>query len=111
MRLILTAEHMPSIQGVVCRNGQLCSGTDYFGCPCFLLFLYWLLMVTIERLLPYSYWIGHPVTCRALIYLFVGFVPLTNRAVHTLKYILILNNRKWAPKYQQKNLDRTRQRM
>ena len=33
-------------------------------------------MVTIEELLPYSYWIGHPVTNRAIVYLFVGFVPL-----------------------------------
>ncbi len=109
MRLILTAEHIPPNQGAVCRNGQLCSGTDYFGCPCFLLFLYWLLMVTIERLLPYSYWIGHPVNNRALIYLFVGFIPLTLRVVETLKYILILNTRKWVHKFQHKSPGHTRQ--
>ncbi len=95
MRLILTVEHMPLIQGVVCRNEQFRSGTDYFGCPCFLLFLYWLLMVTIERLLPYSYWIGHPVTNRAIVYLFVGFVPLNLKEIRTLRYILLLNTAKW----------------
>lgn len=92
MRLILTAERTPPTQGVVRRNGQLCSGTDYFGCPCFLLFLYWLLMVTITELLPYSYWIGHPVCNRAIIYLFIGFVPLTLRSTTTLEYILVLNS-------------------
>ncbi len=102
MRLIPTAEHTLSSQRVVCRNGQLCSGTDYFGCPCFILFLYWLLMVTIERLLPYSYWIGHPVTNRAIIYLFVGFIPLSLKEVKTLHYILILNTAKWERKYQLK---------
>lgn len=92
MRLILTAEHMLTNQWVVCRNGQLCSGTDYFGCPCFLLFLCWLLMVTIIELLPYSYWIGHPVCNRAIVYLFVGFVPLSLKSVTTLKFILTLNS-------------------
>lgn len=96
MRLILTAEHMPSAQGVVCRNGQLCSGTDYFGCPCFFLFLYWLLMVTIGRLLPYSYWIGHPVSNRALIYQFIGFVPLSSTVYSTLVFLIHLNNKKWG---------------
>lgn len=108
MRLILTAEHTPSIQGAVCRNGQLCSGTDYFGCPCFLLFSLWLLMVTIEELLPYSYWIGHPVCNRAIIYLFVGFTPLTNKSLNTLQYILTLNIRKWGHKSQPKSLVATR---
>lgn len=106
MRLILTAEHMPLIQRVVCRNGQLCSGTDYFGCPCFLLFLHWLLMVTIERLLPYSYWIGHPVTNRAIVYLFVGFIPLDKTSFNTLCYIIRLNTAKWEHKYQHKRLAR-----
>lgn len=98
MRLILTVERIPSIQGVVRRNGQLRSGTDYFGCPCFLLFLYWLLMVTIERLLPYSYWIGHPVSNRAVVYLFIGFVPLSYTSINTLYYIIKLNTRKWEHK-------------
>lgn len=96
MRLILTAEHAPPSQGVACRNGQLCSGTDYFGCPCFFLFQHWLLMVTIERLLPYSFWIGHPVTNRAIIYLFVGFIPLDYKILNTLYYILVLNTVKWG---------------
>lgn len=48
-------------------------------------------MVTIRELLPYSYWIGHPVCNRAIIYLFVGFVPLTLTSVTTLNYILTLN--------------------
>lgn len=105
MRLILTAEHVPLIQEVACRNGQLCSGTDYFGCPCFLLFLYWLLMVTIERLLPYSYWIGHPVTNRAIVYLFIGYVPLNRKELRTLNYILLLNSAKWEHKCQRKRLE------
>ena len=46
MRLILTTERPPANQLAGRRNGQLCGGTDYFGCPCFLLILYWLLMVT-----------------------------------------------------------------
>ena len=108
MRLILTAEHMPSTQGVLCRNGQLCSGTDYFGCPCFLLFSYWLLMVTIERLLPYSYWIGHPVSNRAIIYLFVGFIPLNLKEVKTLQLIIQLNTAKWELRFQHKKLEHTR---
>ncbi len=108
MRLILTAEHIPSNQGAVCRNGQLCSGTDYFGCPCFILFLYWLLMVTIDRLLPYSYWIGHPVTNRAIIYLFVGFIPLSLKEVKTLHLIIKLNTTKWGLKYQHKRLEHMR---
>ncbi len=98
MRLILTAEHVPSSQRVACRNGQLCSGTDYFGSPCFLLFLHWLLMVTIERLLPYSYWIGHPVSNRAIVYSFVGFVPLNLTVITTLKLILQFNTAKWEHK-------------
>ncbi len=108
MRLILTAERIPSNQGVVRRNGQLCSGTDYFGCPCFLLFSYWLLMVTIEELLPYSYWIGHPVCNRAIIYLFAGYIPLTLNSFSTLQYILILNTRKWEHRSQHKSLVVTR---
>lgn len=100
MRLIPTAEQMPANQRVVCRNGQLCSGTDYFGCPCFLLFLHWLLMVTIERLLPYSYWIGHPVTNRAIVYSFVGFIPLDYKVLNTLNFILTLNSIKWGLRYQ-----------
>ncbi len=106
MRLILTAEHVPSIQRVACRNGQLCSGTDYFGCPCFFLFLYWLLMVTIEGLLPYSYWIGHPVSNKAIIYLFVGFVSLNKTNYRTLCYILKLNAIKWELKCRLKRLER-----
>lgn len=98
MRLILTAEHIPSIQKAVCRNGQLCSGTDYFGCPCFLLFFHWLLMVTIKELLPYSYWIGHPVSNRAIVYLFVGFVPLSYTSLSTLYYIIKLNSERWEHK-------------
>ncbi len=108
MRLILTAEHVPPIQEVACRNGQLCSGTDYFGSPCFLLFLHWLLMVTIERLLPYSYWIGHPVTNRAVIYQFVGFIPLCTREYNTLLLILDLNKAKWELKCQHRKPVRTR---
>lgn len=108
MRLILTAEQTLAYQRVVCRNGQLCSGTDYFGCPCFLLFLHWLLMVTIEGLLPYSYWIGHPVTNRAIIYLFVGFVPLNYKVLNTLNFIIILNTAKWELKYQRRKLEHTR---
>ncbi len=104
MRLILTAEHMPTNQWVVCRNGQLCSGTDYFGCPCFFLFSYWLLMVTIERLLPYSYWISHPVSNRAIIYLFVGFAPLNFKVLKTLNLILKLNSAKWGHKCQHRKL-------
>lgn len=53
-------------------------------------------MVTIERLLPYSYWIGHPVTNRAVIYLFVGFIPLDFKALNTLNFILTLNTAKWG---------------
>ena len=55
-------------------------------------------MVTIERLLPYSYWIGHPVTNRAIIYLFVGFIPLNYKAINTLNLILTLNTAKWGRK-------------
>lgn len=108
MRLILTAEQIPTRQWAVCRNGQLCSGTDYFGCPCFLLFLYWLLMVTIERLLPYSYWIGHPVTNRAIIYQFVGFVPLNFKVLKTLNYIITLNTTKWELKCPPRKLVHTK---
>lgn len=109
MRLILTAEQIPTSQWAVCRNGQLCSGTDYFGCPCFFLFLYWLLMVTIERLLPYSYWIGHPVTNRAIIYLFVGFIPLNFGVLKTLNLILLFNSAKWELRYQHRRLGLMRQ--
>lgn len=108
MRLILTAEQTLTNQWAVCRNGQLCSGTDYFGCPCFLIFLNWLLMVTIERLLPYSYWIGHPVTNRAIIYLFVGFVPLNHKVINTLKLVILFNSLKWELKYQHRRLGPTR---
>ncbi len=59
-------------------------------------------MVTIERLLPYSYWIGHPVTNRAIIYLFVGFVPLNYRVLNTLEFIITLNTTKWGHKFQHK---------
>lgn len=48
-------------------------------------------MVTIEELLPYSYWIGHPVCNRAVVYQFIGFVPLTLKSVITLDFILTLN--------------------
>ena len=51
-------------------------------------------MVTIKELLPYSYWIGHPVCNRAIVYLFIGFVPLTLKSVTTLNYILTLNTAK-----------------
>lgn len=59
-------------------------------------------MVTIERLLPYSYWIGHPVTNRAIIYLFVGFIPLNLKVLNTLNFIISLNTTKWGLKYQLK---------
>ncbi len=108
MRLILTAEHILLLQGAVCRNGQLCSGTDYFGCPCFLLTYHWLLMVTIERLLPYSYWIGHPVSNRAIVYLFAGFIPLTVKDIQTLYLIIQLNTVKWELKCRRKRPERMR---
>lgn len=53
-------------------------------------------MVTIERLLPYSYWIGHPVTNRAIIYLFIGFVPLNHKVFNTLNLVLAFNIAKWG---------------
>ena len=62
-------------------------------------------MVTIERLLPYSYWIGHPVSNRAIIYLFVGFVPLSLKEIKTLNYILFLNSAKWGHKCQHRKLE------
>ena len=62
-------------------------------------------MVTIERLLPYSYWIGHPVSNRAIVYSFIGFVPLNYTAFITLKYILLLNTIKWGRKCQLQKLD------
>lgn len=65
-------------------------------------------MVTIEILLPYSYWIGHPVSNRAIIYLFVGYVPLNYKAFVTLKYIIDLNTIKWEPRYQHKKLEHMR---
>lgn len=65
-------------------------------------------MVTIERLLPYSYWIGHPVTNRAIVYLFIGYVPLNLKELTTLKYILLLNSAKWEHKFQHRKLEPTR---
>nr|P0DTB5.1 RecName: Full=ORF2p protein [Coxsackievirus B3 (strain Nancy)] len=65
-------------------------------------------MVTIERLLPYSYWIGHPVTNRAIIYPFVGFIPLSLKEVKTLQFIVKLNTAKWELKYQRKRLGHMR---
>lgn len=59
-------------------------------------------MVTIDRLLPYSYWIGHPVTNRAIIYLFVGFIPLNYKVLNTLNLIITLNTSKWERKCQHK---------
>ena len=61
-------------------------------------------MVTIERLLPYSFWIGHPVTNRAIVYQFVGFIPLNYTVIKTLNFILVLNTAKWELKYQHKRL-------
>lgn len=61
-------------------------------------------MVTIEKLLPYSYWIGHPVTNRAIIYLFIGFVPLNLKVLNTLNFIISLNTSKWGLKYRLKRL-------
>ncbi len=61
-------------------------------------------MVTITELLPYSYWIGHPVSNRAIVYLFVGFTPLSYKSLNTLCFILNLNTRKWELKCQLKNL-------
>ncbi len=63
-------------------------------------------MVTIEKLLPYSYWIGHPVTNRAVVYLFVGFVPLNLKVLKTLNFILALNTAKWELKCQHRKLER-----
>lgn len=65
-------------------------------------------MVTIERLLPYSYWIGHPVTNRAIVYLFVGFIPLDYKVLNTLNLIILLNTAKWELKCQHKRLERMR---
>lgn len=65
-------------------------------------------MVTIEELLPYSYWIGHPVSNRALIYLFVGFIPLNYKVLNTLNFILLLNAVKWERKSQHKRPGLTR---
>ena len=62
-------------------------------------------MVTIDKLLPYSYWIGHPVTNRAIIYLFVGFVPLNYKVLDTLNLILTFNKAKWELKYQHRRLE------
>lgn len=62
-------------------------------------------MVTIDKLLPYSYWIGHPVTNRAIIYSFVGFVPLNYKVLNTLNFILKLNKAKWELKYQRRKLE------
>ncbi len=65
-------------------------------------------MVTIERLLPYSYWIGHPVTNRAIVYLFVGFVPLNRKVLDTLNLIILFNSAKWELKYPPKRPDHMR---
>ncbi len=65
-------------------------------------------MVTIERLLPYSYWIGHPVTNRAIVYLFVGFIPLSFKVLKTLNLVILLNSAKWELRYQHKRLVRMR---
>lgn len=65
-------------------------------------------MVTIERLLPYSYWIGHPVSNRAIIYLFVGFIPLNFKVLKTLNLVILLNSAKWELRYQRKRLGHTR---
>lgn len=65
-------------------------------------------MVTIERLLPYSYWIGHPVSNRAIIYLFIGFIPLSKKTYQTLCYIIRLNTIKWELKCQRKRLEPTK---
>ncbi len=56
-------------------------------------------MVTIEELLPYSYWIGHPVSNRAIVYSFVGFVPLNKTNYYTLCYIIKLNTVKWELRF------------
>nr|QPB73960.1 UP [Enterovirus A] len=53
-------------------------------------------MVTIQELLPYSYWIGHPVSNRAIVYLFIGYVPLSHTSLDTLHFIVKLNTRRWA---------------
>lgn len=63
-------------------------------------------MVTIEELLPYSYWIGHPVTNRALVYLFVGFVPLNYKVYSTLEFIVTLNSSKWELKCRHRKPER-----
>lgn len=65
-------------------------------------------MVTIERLLPYSYWIGHPLTNRAIIYLFVGFIPLNLEVLKTLNFIIQLNSAKWELRCQHKRQERMR---
>ncbi len=65
-------------------------------------------MVTIERLLPYSYWIGHPVSNRAIIYLFVGFIPLNLEVYNTLTLIIKLNTSRWEHKYQHRKLGHTK---
>lgn len=65
-------------------------------------------MVTIEKLLPYSYWIGHPVTNRAIVYLFVGYVPLNHKVLRTLNLILLLNTSKWELKCQHRKLGHTK---
>ncbi len=65
-------------------------------------------MVTIEELLPYSYWIGHPVSNRAIIYLFVGFVPLNHKSLSTLNYIITLNTTRWVLKSQHRRQEHTK---
>lgn len=66
-------------------------------------------MVTIERLLPYSYWIGHPVTNRAIVYLFVGFIPLNLKVLKTLNLIILLNSAKWELRYRRKRPEHMKQ--
>ncbi len=76
MRLILTIEQAAATQQPACRNAQVNGETDYFGCPCFLLFLSWLLMVTIRDCYHKANWIGHPVSVVSGIQLFVGTTVL-----------------------------------
>ena len=65
-------------------------------------------MVTIEKLLPYSYWIGRPLTNRAIVYLFVGFVPLNFKVLKTLNLIILLNTAKWELRCRPRRPEHTR---
>lgn len=65
-------------------------------------------MVTIEELLPYSYWIGHPVSNRAIVFLFVGLVPLSHTSLNTLYYIVKLNTGIWERRCLHSDLGLTR---